>query len=360
MSTHNSPSVDVHCRERPLLTFFVCAYKQERFIREAVQAALDQTYSPLEIVLSDDCSPDRTFAIMGEMANSYQGPHRVILNRNSSNLGLGRHINRVVEVSTGDLLVGAAGDDISLSTRGAACFEAWECSGRRATSIHSAFHKIDSEGRMLRVFDEPRSDREAGQVHAEAVEPLAFVRTLQPSVAGSTHAFSRDLFRIFGGLSSETVHEDEVLAFRSVLAGEIWFISKPLVQYRVHGDNVFARTWTRSTDMQVLEREEGWMARDLQTRKAMYEAFRHDLDSALSQKLVSPIVYEKLASEIASLRARILLKQEFLASGLFARVGMLGSLWVRGLEFRERRAFLVRLIPQALLLRMRQARNYLR
>ena len=55
---------------RPLLTFGVCAYKQEQFIREAVEAALAQTYSPLEIILSDDCSPDRTFEIMQEWPRS--------------------------------------------------------------------------------------------------------------------------------------------------------------------------------------------------------------------------------------------------------------------------------------------------
>ena len=48
---------------KPLLTFAVGAYNQERFIREAVESAFAQTYSPLEIVLSDDCSRDRTFEI---------------------------------------------------------------------------------------------------------------------------------------------------------------------------------------------------------------------------------------------------------------------------------------------------------
>ena len=53
--------------EKPLLTFAIAAFNQEAFIREAVEAAFAQTYSPLEIVLSDDCSKDRTFDIMKEM-----------------------------------------------------------------------------------------------------------------------------------------------------------------------------------------------------------------------------------------------------------------------------------------------------
>ena len=55
---------------RPLITLGLIAYKQDRFIREAVASALAQTYSPLQIVLSDDASPDSTFEIMREGALS--------------------------------------------------------------------------------------------------------------------------------------------------------------------------------------------------------------------------------------------------------------------------------------------------
>ena len=58
----------------PLISFVLLAYKQEKYIREAVEGAFAQTYSPLEIILSDDASPDGTFEIIQEMAAAYQGP----------------------------------------------------------------------------------------------------------------------------------------------------------------------------------------------------------------------------------------------------------------------------------------------
>src|SRR6056297_466684 len=97
--------------ERPLVTFAVIAYNQERFIREAIEGAFAQTYQPLEIILSDDCSPDSTFEIMQEMAAAYGGPHGVILNRNQSNLGIVPHIDRVMTIVTGEFIVINAGDD---------------------------------------------------------------------------------------------------------------------------------------------------------------------------------------------------------------------------------------------------------
>src|SRR5260370_11691464 len=108
------------------LTFVVAALNAERFIREAVGAAFAQTYSPLEIILSDDCSEDRTFEIMCEMAKVYRGPHRIVLNRNPIRRSIGGHINRIMEVSQGELILAAAGADISLPPRDKSTYEAWE------------------------------------------------------------------------------------------------------------------------------------------------------------------------------------------------------------------------------------------
>jgi len=77
--------------DRPLVTFALFGYNQEPYIREAVEGAFAQTYQPLEILLSYDCSTDRTFDIMRELAAAYAGPHRIRLNRNSTNLGLAGH-----------------------------------------------------------------------------------------------------------------------------------------------------------------------------------------------------------------------------------------------------------------------------
>jgi len=63
----NSPAV----KDQPLISFVLLAYNQEAFIREAVQSALEQTYQPLEIILSDDFSKDDTFEIIKNMAASY-------------------------------------------------------------------------------------------------------------------------------------------------------------------------------------------------------------------------------------------------------------------------------------------------
>lgn len=129
----------------PRVTLFVLAYRQEAHVRAAIEGAFAQTYQPLEILLSDDCSPDGTFAVMQEMAAAYRGPHKVVLNRNPSNLRLIGHLNRVMSLATGDLLVQNAGDDVSHPERVARLVAVWEADPA-IRALHSAVRRLDLTG----------------------------------------------------------------------------------------------------------------------------------------------------------------------------------------------------------------------
>ena len=110
----NDPSSDTLPSEPvkgPLVTFAVFGYNQEKYIREAVESALAQSYEPMEVVLSDDCSTDQTFEIMQEMARSYVGNKIVIARRTHANLGTFLHVVDVANIAKGELLVLAAGDE---------------------------------------------------------------------------------------------------------------------------------------------------------------------------------------------------------------------------------------------------------
>lgn len=117
MAIYGNRNLPEGAPDRPLVTFALFAFNQERFIRDAVEGAFSQTYSPLEIVLSDDCSSDQTFEIMRDMAERYEGNARLLLRKSAKNRGLWMHISDAVKASTGDFIVVAAGDDISLPSR---------------------------------------------------------------------------------------------------------------------------------------------------------------------------------------------------------------------------------------------------
>ena len=125
--------------DRPLISFILMCYNQEDYIRDAVAGALAQDYSPLEIIICDDCSGDRTFEIAQEVISEYHGPHHVRLYRNENNKGLAGNTNQALGMSRGELIVLAAGDDISLPERTRMIAEAWDNSRRQALILCSLF-----------------------------------------------------------------------------------------------------------------------------------------------------------------------------------------------------------------------------
>jgi glycosyltransferase involved in cell wall biosynthesis len=344
--------------DKPLLTFAVAGFNQERFIREAVDAAFAQTYSPLEIILSDDCSEDRTFEIMCEMAKAYRGPHRIVLNRNPVRRSIGGHINRILEVSQGEIILAAAGDDISLPERSRATCEAWESSGRKATSIHSRIIQIDESGQTMPEVFKDEMPGGGQRLIEQKAQPMHYLQTLEPLIYGCAHAFSRKLFDVFGNLPDEVIHEDNALGFRSVLAGELLFINEPLVKYRIHGNNVYIRTQKPRTDLKTLERQEDRVRRGYRYREIMYKTFQLDLEKARDRALVGHAEFEQMTKEAARLQERVSLMGKFLDSGFMAKCKILSTLWRQGLNRHERHSLVKHLPPRGLLLRFRLARAY--
>jgi glycosyltransferase involved in cell wall biosynthesis len=223
-------------KDRPLISFILGCYNQELFIREALESAFAQTYSPLEIVISDDCSSDRTFDVVREMAAEYKGPHKLKLNRNSTNRGIGGNVNRAIEMCEGELALVAAGDDVSVPHRTEVTFQFWEQSGRRATSLCSSYTTISAEGNEMGLGGfrgDPNDTRAVMPLEGDLFE---FLSTRRPAVCGCSHAWSPELFKYFGPLKSDL--EDLVLSFRSLAISQILYIREPLVKYRRHGANV--------------------------------------------------------------------------------------------------------------------------
>lgn len=212
--------------ERPLLSLILITYKQQQTVGAALKAALAQTYSPLEVIVSDDASPDGSFAVLEALAASYHGPHRVVLNRNEHNLGIGGNLSKAVSLSRGEMLVVAAGDDVSVPHRCERIAQAWEASGRRVDLIASNLVDLDEGGCVHDVM--VPSDL------AQYRTPADWVAS-RPYVIGAAQAWTRRLFDRFGPLPLGVVAEDLIMVFRAICAGGAIRLDEPLVQYRRGG-----------------------------------------------------------------------------------------------------------------------------
>ena len=229
--------------DAPLASLLLIAYQQEQTVAEAVAGALAQTYSPLEIILSDDASADGTFAAMQAAVASYTGPHRVVLNRNPQNLGIGAHLSHLVSLSKGKMLFVAAGDDVSLPQRCERVMQAWTESGQRLDLIAAALIDVDEAGRPGATITP--SDL---ATYRNAADWLA----RPPFVVGAAQAWTRRVFELFGPLPKGVVAEDLIMVLRAVMSGGAVTLAEPLVRYRRGGLSFRRRAQTAGDVVKAL------------------------------------------------------------------------------------------------------------
>jgi glycosyltransferase involved in cell wall biosynthesis len=250
----NSPVTQLE--ERPLVTFALFAYNQEKYIREAVEGAFAQTYEPLEIILSDDCSTDRTFEIMQEMAEVYRGPHHVVARQSTVNRGLGLHIRDVVEILNGAYVVVAAGDDVSLATRVAALVGLMHQEGTRLAV--SNYNRMSEMG----VIEEENLSYDNDNHYIwEIINSNSKV-----FVNGAVAAYRVDFLREAMHAAKKTLengclyYEDILFTSFAIAVGEKppSFIDASLINYRINPEslsNFNAPGKTLIGEMKILERE---------------------------------------------------------------------------------------------------------
>ncbi len=208
--------------ERPLVSYVVTTYNIEKYVEEAVRCAFAQTYSPLEIVLSDDCSTDNTFEIMKKMAEEYQGPHTIVLNRNEKNLGIAKHMNKAyLELASGEIIVAAHGDDISLPERTEKSYEFLK-QNPQVTAVSFSLDAFNDKGDYLKEHSAV-----VGSIHKYSFSTGG-------NIPAPSRAFYKRVMETFGPLNDDCPTEDELISFRALLLGENVFLPEHMVKYRKH------------------------------------------------------------------------------------------------------------------------------
>ncbi|QZK89592.1 glycosyltransferase [Flavobacterium sp. CHNK8] len=239
----------------PLISVLIITYNQEEYIRETLAGALSQNYSPLEIIISDDCSTDSNFSIIQEVVAAYEGPHKLIVNRNNTNLGMGHHISEAFKLTRGELIVIMGGDDISTSERTTIIYKEWINSGKSTTAFFSNVQLIDKYGTEKQVMF-PSTPSYTSDILTFLEKTKSSIFNTEPLcwLLGCSAAVDRKVWDVFGEIHNDVIQEDAVLAFRALLLGNIKYIDQPLVKYRRHDTNVFEPTDLKRV-LHLLQRE---------------------------------------------------------------------------------------------------------
>jgi len=93
----------------PKVSVCIPVYNREDYISEAIDSVLRQSYTNFELLITDNCSTDKTAEIVKEYASS---DSRIVYHRNERNLGVVGNMNRGLILARGKYIKFLFSDDL--------------------------------------------------------------------------------------------------------------------------------------------------------------------------------------------------------------------------------------------------------
>lgn len=244
------------------VTVLMPVYNGEKYLREAVDSILAQTYREFEFLIINDGSTDGTRGIL----ESYGDP-RIRVMDNDENRGIVYTLNRGLKQAAHDLIARQDADDLCAPHR---LQRQVEYLGKHpdVALVGSRAANIDERGSAVygKVFDKP--------VGAHAIRWYMFFDN--PFVHTSVMFRKNVILDRFGGYPEFRLCEDYELWSRVAREGPVTVLAECLVTQRVHSNSLIGSTKPDIGD-------DGYTGLD------SVDVVRRNLDSVFAEPVISRI-----------------------------------------------------------------------
>ena len=213
-----------------LVRYCILSYNQEKYIGSCVKSVLNQTYSNLEIIISDDNSTDKSWDIIQNISKSYNGKHKIKTFKNLNNLGLAQHYSKIIsEIVLGEYFIFLGCDDL--------------CSINHvkvAMNYVSRFPNIMQIDFSAEIIDENSNIIGKDQIEVDIKKftldhylDIEMIRSFAPG-----RIIKKELFTNFGPINNNCPTEDSVMVMRSLFNGGFLRVNDLLIKYRKHSSSL--------------------------------------------------------------------------------------------------------------------------
>jgi glycosyltransferase involved in cell wall biosynthesis len=203
---------------KPKVSVIMSVYNDERYLREAMESILAQSFTDFEFLIINDGSTDGSL----EIIRGYND-HRIRIINNHSNLGLVKSLNRGIAIANGEYLARQDADDLSHPERLASQVDFLD-GNPQVGLLGCAYLVIDDDSRVVNMQPFPTQNEELQE------------KLLWANHFCHTAAFIRKSYLdIVGNYQEEfSTAEDYDLWLRLAEICDIANLSEPLVSYRRH------------------------------------------------------------------------------------------------------------------------------
>ena len=199
-------------------------YNCAKYVREAIESILNQTYKDFEFLIINDGSTDETSEILNEYAKK-DSRIKIIYQPNS---GIVVALNKGLNEAKGEWIFRMDGDDISLSYRFETQIEIIK-KNPALVLLGGWYQQINAENIPLEISKCPTA-------HEDLVRNLETRRSFFPH---SSACFKRDIVLGIGGYRERFRHSEDIdLWLRLAEIGKLSCIDNLVLQLRKHEENI--------------------------------------------------------------------------------------------------------------------------
>ena len=194
------------------------AYNAEKYIKEAIDSALNQTYKDIEILVCDDVSTDRTYKILEKYGD------KIKLLRHDWNAGPAFTLNSCIKQAKGEWIKWLSADDVLYPE---SIDMLMEHATDHKTIYYTHYTIIDKFGNYIKRFTEP-----------ERVESDLWKLFYGN---GSSSIIHRDVFELCGLFDENLRHSEDYefwLRATQLYGVRLRLIPEYTLKYRRHPDQL--------------------------------------------------------------------------------------------------------------------------
>ncbi len=217
-------------QENPLVSIICLAYNHENFVVETLNSVIQQNYQPIELIIVDDYSKDRTKL---EINNWLLSHPEVQFIANEFNIGNTKSFNNALKIAKGEYIIDLAADDLLLPNGIQMQVNAFQKSKFKNLgvvygnaeiinedgSFNSFYFPVDKNGKVI-------SKRIIGDIYSS-------VLSTGDSICSVSALIKKSVFDFLGGYDETLAYEDLDSWIRASREYEFDFIDEVLVRKRM-------------------------------------------------------------------------------------------------------------------------------
>lgn len=209
--------------QHPLFSVLIANYNNGKYLQEAIDSVVAQTYTNWEVIIVDDCSTDTSSSIY----SLYVDNPKFHIYYNENNMGCGYTKRRCAELANGEICGFLDADD-ALTSEALAVMVKFHQKLPDCSLIYSQYYQTDEHLNILTISNHQR----------QLLEDESFLLSGSSGAISHFATFKRSYYSKTAGINKAMLRAIDIDLYLNLEeVGCVYFIQTPLYYYRCGTEN---------------------------------------------------------------------------------------------------------------------------